>query len=144
MICCQQLGCWGVLPDLTQTILEKERKSKEKKIKKGLLFLGTLIALIWTQPLFYCTLLYGEHFIYRVWFQPEALWPMQLVAYARCWWLLWCFVMVGQVSLGQWPKSFVTQQLFLEANSFLSKSYSSQPSWKSVVNFLRPGLSEAI
>ena len=47
-------------------------------------------------------------------------------------------------SLGQWSKSFITQQLFLEANSFLSKSYSNQPSWKVIVNFLRPGLSAAI
>lgn len=47
-------------------------------------------------------------------------------------------------SFGQWSKSFITQQLFLEANSFLSKSYSNQPFWKVTVNFLRPGVSAAI
>lgn len=46
-------------------------------------------------------------------------------------------------SLGQWSKSFIIQQLFVEENNFLSKSYSNQPSWKVIVNFLRPGLSAA-
>lgn len=37
--------------------------------------------------------------------------------------------------LGQWSKTLVAQQLFLEANSFLSKIYSKQPPWKVIVNF---------
>lgn len=47
-------------------------------------------------------------------------------------------------SLGHYSESFIMQQLFLKANSFLSKLYSHQPSWKGIVNFLRLGLSAAI
>lgn len=142
LICCQRLGCWGlVLPGLIQTILEERKKRQTKRGK------DSDLQAAWSpccelRVYFYCGGLCEEHFIYRVWLQAEVLVANAAGNFSyvpRASLVLrggWPGCMNGSAGrLGQWSKTFVAQQLFLEANSFLSKLYSKQPPWKVIVNF---------
>ena len=119
VICCQCLGCWGlVLPGLIQIIVE-ERKKMWRKRGKDSDFQARWSPWCELGVYFYCGLLCAECFICRGWLQPEAL-----VADAAA---SFCYVPVPGVvlcdgqpgcikgsadSLGHWSKTFITQQLF--------------------------------